>query len=364
ASVAMRAGMAPYRGVLTHGFTVDAKGRKMSKSLGNVIEPQQIMKTLGADVIRLWVAATDYRGEINVSTEILTRIAEAYRRLRNTARFLLANLHDFDPATDCVPAEKMLALDRWIVDRAWLLQQEITKAYDDYLFHVIYQKLHQFCTVEMGSLYLDIIKDRQYTCQTQSLARRSAQTALYHIAEALVRWFAPILSFTADEIWQHLPGKRSESVQLETWYPGLFPLTQNSENLKNLRHLWDTVLEVREAVSKELEKLRVANTIGSSLDAEVDIFCESDLYQQLIAFGKELRFIFITSAAQVQLTEAKSAQAVAHGNFWVEARPSAHPKCVRCWHHCADVGQQPEHPELCGRCVENVQGHGELRHYA
>ncbi|RKZ77493.1 MAG: isoleucine--tRNA ligase [Candidatus Parabeggiatoa sp. nov. 1] len=357
-SVAMRDGAPPYKSVLTHGFTVDAQGRKMSKSMGNVVAPQQVIKTLGADVLRLWVAATDYRSEMSVSQEILKRVADAYRRLRNTARFFLANLHDFNPETDCVAPEDMLALDRWAVDKAFHLQQELIAAYDAYLFHVVYQKLHHFCAVDMGSLYLDIIKDRQYTCQTNSLARRSAQTALYHIVEALVRWFAPILSFTAEDIWRYKPGTRSDSVLLETWYEGLcaFP---NEEITK-----WEKVFVVREAVNKELEKLRVSEAIGSSLDAEVDVYCDNALYAQLTAWDDELRFVFITSYARVQPASAKPEQAVACDGFWLQVKPSEHPKCVRCWHHREDIGTHPEHPELCSRCVENVVDKGEQRRYA
>ena len=358
-SVAMRDGVPPYKTVLTHGFTVDANGRKMSKSLGNVVAPQKVIKSLGADILRLWVAATDYRDEMSVSDEILKRIADAYRRLRNTARFLLANLHDFNPETDCVAPEQMLSLDRWAVNRAFQLQQELIEAYDTYGFHHIYQKLHQFCTVDMGALYLDIIKDRQYTCQTNSLARRSAQTALYHIAEALVRWLAPLLSFTAEDIWRFMPGNRSESVLLETWYQGLF---QSSEEESQK---WETVLKVREAVNRELEKLRVSETIGSSLDAEVDLYCDEALYSLLTSFDDELRFVLITSYARVHSVNEKTDQTVAGGEgFWLEVKPSKHPKCVRCWHHREDIGTHSEHPELCGRCVENVIGEGEQRRYA
>ena len=349
-SVAMNDGAAPYKAVLTHGFTVDAKGRKMSKSLGNVMAPQKVMKNLGADIIRLWVSATDYTGEMTVSDEILKRIADAYRRLRNTSRFLLANLHDFNPATDCVEPENMLAFDRWAMDRACKLQQEIITAYDNYQFHQVYQKLHHFCAVDMGSLYLDVIKDRQYTCQTDSLARRSAQTALYHIVEALVRWLAPILSFTAEDIWQHIPGERGESILLETWYQGL--VASQEETTK-----WDSVFTIREAVSKELEALRNAGTIGSSLDAEVEIYCNETLYKQLSFLGDELRFVLITSSAQIHLSTDTE-------DFELKIKASEHTKCVRCWHHREDVGTNADHPELCGRCVENVTGEGEQRQYA
>jgi isoleucyl-tRNA synthetase len=358
-SVAMRNGSPPYKGVLTHGFTVDEKGRKMSKSLGNVVAPQQVIKELGADVLRLWVAATDYRGEMTVSKEILKRVADAYRRLRNTARFLLANLHDFNPTTDCIAAQDMLAFDRWAVDRAWRLQQEIIQAYDDYLFHLIVQKIHQFCAIDMGSLYLDIIKDRQYTGKTNSLARRSAQTALYHIAEALVRWLTPILSFTAEDIWRYLPGKRGASALLEnSWYNHLFPMPATELSL------WETILVIREAVNKELEKLRIAEVIGSSLDAEVDIYCEEAWLEQIQPLTPELRFIFITSYVRLHRLHEKTDKSVNYDNFWVAVNPSIHSKCIRCWHHREDVGSYAKHPQLCGRCVENVEGEGEARHYA
>lgn len=360
-SVAMRHGKAPYSGVLTHGFTVDAKGRKMSKSLGNVIAPQDVIKNSGADILRLWVAATDYRGEITVSNEILTRIAEAYRRIRNTSRFLLANLAGFDPATDLVPRENMLALDRWAVDKAYHLQHEIIKAYDSYNFHVVYQKVHHFCTVEMGSLYLDIIKDRQYTCQKDSVARRSAQTALFHIIEALSRWLTPILSFTADEIWQYIPGERGKSVLLETWYNGLFPLEENSAVAATT---WDKVWVIREAVSKELEKLRAAEVIGAGLEAEVHLYCDHHTVELLSVIQNELRFVLITSYSHLHLAEQRPEDAVNYEGFWVKAQRCEHKKCIRCWHLREDVGENAEHPELCGRCVENVAGAGEVRLFA
>ncbi len=359
-AVAMR-GAAPYKEVLTHGFTVDASGRKMSKSLGNVVDPQKVIKTLGADILRLWVSATDYRSEMNVSDEILKRIADAYRRLRNTSRFLLANLHDFDPAQHRVKPADMLALDRWAVDRAYHLQQEVIEAYNTYAFHQIYQKVHQFCAVDMGALYLDIIKDRQYTVQTEALSRRSAQTAMYHIIEALARWLSPILSFTADEIWTHIPGQREpQSVFLSTWYEGLFTL-DSTEDMN--ADFWQSVFAVREAVSKELEKLRVAEHIGSSLDAEVDIYCDAPLFKYLNSLGEELRFVLITSEAKVYPLADVPADAIHIDHYALVVKPSAHEKCVRCWHHRADVGDHKEHPELCGRCVDNI-GEGEQRRYA
>ena len=363
ASVAMR-GVAPYKGLLTHGFTVDAQGRKMAKSLGNVVAPQKVINSLGADVLRLWVAATDYRGEMGVSDEILKRMADSYRRMRNTARFLLANLNGFDPALHLLPPERMLALDRWAVDRTRRLQEEILESYDHYLFHLIYQKIHNFCSVDMGSLYLDIIKDRQYTTGRDSIARRSVQTALYHILEAMTRWLAPILSFTAEEIWRNLPGARGPSVFLTTWYTGLFAV--GDEDPFNAAY-WERLIAVREAVSKELEKLRVAGGIGSGLDAEVDLYGDGGLAADLGRIGDELRFFLITSYARLHPLAARPADAVeiqANGQpLAIRVLPTVHTKCVRCWHHREDVGRNAEHPELCERCVENAFGAGEERRF-
>ncbi len=363
-SVAMR-GLPPYKGVLTHGFTVDAKGQKMSKSKGNVVAPQKVVDTLGADILRLWVAATDYRGEMTVSDEILKRTSDAYRRIRNTARFLLANLHDFDPGLHLLAPAYMLALDRWLVARTHQLQEEITAAYERYEFHLIYQKIHNFCSVDLGSFYLDVIKDRQYTTQQNSIPRRSAQSAMYHAVEAMTRWLAPVLSFTAEEIWGHIPGERGESVFLETWYP--LPPLPEEESLDLA--FWQQVMAVRDAVAKELERLRVAGGIGSSLDAEVDLYCGREIHDLLERIGDELRFVFITSAARVHLVETPPDDAIhftlpSRDEIWVAVAPSVHPKCVRCWHHREDVGSHPEHPELCGRCVENVAGEGERREFA
>ncbi len=360
-SVAMQ-GQAPYRACLTHGFTVDAQGRKMSKSLGNVVSPQQVLKTLGADIIRLWVAATDYRSEMTVSDEILKRTADAYRRMRNTLRFLLANLNGFDPALNQVPHSDMLALDQWIVDRALQLQEEIRQAYADYNFHIVYQKVLNFCVADLGGFYLDVIKDRQYTMPADSLGRRSCQTAMQHVAEAMVRWLAPVMSFTADEVWGHMPGERSESVFLETWYTDLQPMP----DAERARGFWTRVMQVRSAVARQLEGMRKAGEIGASLDAEVTLYCAPDLAAELARLDGELRFVLITSEARVRPLEARpdSAQACDIEGLYIEAAASAHPKCVRCWHHRADVGADPDHPELCGRCVENVVGGGEPRRFA
>ena len=364
ASVAMR-GIAPYKGLLTHGFTVDAQGRKMSKSMGNVVAPQKVVNSLGADVLRLWVAATDYRAEMGVSDEILKRMADSYRRMRNTARFLLANLNGFDPTQHLLPPEQMLALDRWAVDRTRRLQAEILEAYDQYQFHLIYQKVHNFCSMDLGSLYLDILKDRQYTTGRDSIARRSAQTAMQHILEAMTRWLAPILSFTAEELWRNLPGERGPSVFLTTWYEGLFEVSD--EEMLNAAY-WDRLIAVREAVSKELEKLRVAGGIGSGLDAEVDLYSDGELAADLGRIGDELRFFLITSYARIQPLATKPGDAVEiqiNGQtLAIRVLPSAHAKCVRCWHHREDVGRNADHPELCGRCVANAFGAGEQRRFA
>ncbi len=363
-SVAMN-GCAPYKQVLTHGFTVDEKGRKMSKSLGNGIEPQNVINKLGADIIRLWVASTDYRGEMSVSDEILKRTADAYRRLRNTARFLLSNLTGFEPAEHMVAAGDMLALDRWAVDLTRRYQDEISQAYEDYNFHYAYQRIHHFCAIEMGSNYLDIIKDRQYTTQSDSLARRSAQTAMFHIIEAMTRWMAPILTFTAEEIWQFIPGERSQSPFLETWYDNLLSL-DDSDLLS--AEQWQQVATVRTAISQNLEGLRSEGLIGSSLDAEVTLYCDEELLTLFNAFENELRFVLITSAAQIKPLSEKLDQAIntdIKGNeLWLLSQPSPHEKCVRCWHKRKDIGTDSSHPELCGRCVENVAGNGEIRKFA
>ena len=356
-------GHAPYKELLTHGFVVDENGRKMSKSLGNVVAPQEVNDSLGADILRLWVSSTDYSGEMAVSKVILQRSADSYRRIRNTARFLLANLSGFDPAQHVLPAEDMLALDRWAVDRALLLQREIEEAYDSYRFWNVYQKVHNFCVQELGGFYLDIIKDRQYTTAADSVARRSCQTALFHIAEALVRWIAPVLAFTADELWQYLPGERNESVMLNGWYQGLSELPQD---LELSREFWERVMAVKVAVNKEMEGLRAAKAIGGNLQAEVTLYGEDGLIADLGKLGNELRFVLITSTASLAPLSSAPADAVETevAGLKLKIVKSAHPKCGRCWHHREDVGVNPAHPEICGRCVDNIEGAGEVRHYA
>ena len=362
ASTAMH-DVAPYKAVLTHGFTVDKNGEKMSKSKGNVIPPQAVMKNLGADVLRLWIASSDYRSEMRVSDEILERTSDGYRRLRNTARFLLSSINDFNPAQDLVATEDLLALDRWLLDRAFNLQEEVKAAYETYQFQQIFQKVHHFCVIDLGGFYLDIVKDRQYTAKTNGLARRSAQTAMYHVIEALTRWLAPIISYTADEIWQYIPGERSESVFLETWYPGLVAL-DDSATLN--RDFWQKIMSVRTAVSKELEKSRAKGDIGSSLNAELELYGNAEYLSALSQLSGELQFIFITSTATVKSEQEAPADAIQTevDGLKLKVLVSEQHKCVRCWHQRPDVGVHAEHPELCGRCVENIVGEGEHRHYA
>ena len=362
-------GVAPYKQVLTHGFTVDAKGMKMSKSVGNVIAPQKINDTLGADILRLWVAATDYSGELSISDEILKRTADSYRRIRNTMRFLLANMNGFDPIQNLVDKDDLLTLDRWVVAETLKLQNELKELYLTYQYHTAVQKIHKFCSETLGGFYLDIIKDRQYTTQKDSLARRSCQTAMYHIVEAMTRWIAPILSFTADEVWENIPGEHADmGVFTATWYPHLFGY--QSENVD--ADLWSKLLVIREQSSAVLEKLRKDGKIGSSLDAELVVYCDEELINALEVVSDELRFILITSEITLakledvpEGCEIKTLSDDANsGQFAIEANASGHVKCVRCWHHRADVGTHVEHPELCGRCVENVSGSGEERLYA
>tara|TARA_R110000850_G_scaffold91742_4_gene194508 strand:- start:4718 stop:7531 length:2814 start_codon:yes stop_codon:yes gene_type:complete len=352
---------APYRAVLTHGFTVDEQGRKMSKSMGNVVAPQQVTKTLGADVLRLWVAASDYSGEIAVSDNLLKRIADAYRRIRNTARFLLGNLDGFDPATDMVGIEDMVAIDRWSVTQADTLQQSLRKAYQECAFHVVYQKLHNYCVVDLGGGYLDILKDRLYTTGATSLPRRSAQTAMWHILEALERWIAPILSFTADEIWQLMPGKAGSTIFAQPWHRLPQITTVDKVN-------WAQLIAVRESVRKVLEGLRGDGKIGSGLNAKLHLYAEGSTLDALQLLGDELRFWFITSEASVssldQAPEAAQSFKLESGDtLRVFAEASDAEKCARCWHQRPDVGTSTEHPTLCGRCVVNVAGDGEERRY-
>ncbi|RUO18302.1 isoleucine--tRNA ligase [Aliidiomarina iranensis] len=358
-------GKAPYKQVLTHGFTVDQHGRKMSKSLGNVVSPQDVMNKLGGDILRLWVASNDYTAEMTVSDEILKRSADAYRRIRNTARFLLANIKGFNPAEHQVPVAEMVELDRWIVARAQALQSEIRDAYDNYQFLAVVQKLMHFCSIELGSFYLDIIKDRQYTAKADSVAQRSCQTALWHIVEALVRWIAPICSFTAQELWELMPapvnGNREKYVFTAEWY-GDWP-AQTQGKISDAQ--WQQLLEVRDAVNGALEQARRDDVIGGALQAEVTLYVDETLEQALSVLGNELRFVLLTSSVILApLATAGDARTTDLANLKVAVARTSHNKCGRCWHHTADVGSNAEHPELCGRCVSNVDGAGETREFA
>ena len=358
-SVAMH-GRAPYRGVLTHGFTVDENGRKMSKSLGNILAPQKLTSTLGADVIRLWVAATDYANEMSVSEEIFKRIGDSYRRMRNTLRFLLGNLHGFDPKEHAVAFDDLVAIDQWVISKTFALQNDVVTAYRNYEFHKIYQEIHNFCVVELGGFYLDIIKDRLYTTGANSAPRRSAQTAVNHVAQAMVRWLAPILSFTAEEAWGYLPGIPNESVFFNTWHQ--FPA--GAERILPVD--WPSFIALKADVARELERLRGLGSIGSSLEAAVTVFVPEALAPHFEKMHDELRFLLITGQAEVATTAAIPASAVkaTQEDVWIEVKPSSHLKCVRCYQLRSDVGSNPQHPEICERCVLNVEGPGEERRFA
>ncbi len=344
-------GRAPYNELLTHGFVVDQNGRKMSKSLGNVVAPQKVCDTLGADILRLWVAATDYSGELALSDEILKRVADTYRRMRNTLRFLIANTADFDASKDLVAADQLSELDRYALALTRKLVRECRDAYARYEFHAVTQKIQVFCSEDLGGFYLDVLKDRLYTCGATSPARRSAQTALHHILQTLVRMLAPILSFTCEEIWATLyPGKTVDesSVLFETWdyvVPG---------EDGNLLETWQTLREVRGSVTKSIESLREQGTVGSSLQANVVISAPEPLAAALLRLGDDLKFVFITSRVEVKPGSELN----------VEVSPSAHQKCERCWHYRADVGGNAAHPSICGRCISNLYGDGEQRVYA
>ena len=355
-------GHAPYQGLLTHGFAVDAKGRKMSKSIGNVIAPQQVMDKMGADVLRLWIAASDYTKELTVSDEILKRTSDAYRRMRNTARFMLANLSGFDPSSHQIATDDLVALDRWILARASELQNQIAEHYRRHEFSSVYQLAHNFCVNELGGFYLDIVKDRQYTCQADGHPRRSAQTALYHLIEGFSRWIAPILSFTAQEIWAEIPGDRDEFVFTQTWHAGL--AVDYAADLDN--DFWNQVLAARTVVNQAIEAARNEKIVGGSLEANITIFADAKVTAVLTALGEELRFTTLTSS--VTLADIAKADAQAHrneaGTIAVSVSASAHTKCERCWHRVPDVGTDPTHPDICGRCVSNISGEGETRQFA
>ena len=339
---------APYRGLLTHGFATDGQGRKMSKSLGNTVEPQTITTKLGAEIVRLWVASTDYSGDLNIDDRILARVVDAYRRIRNTVRFLLANTSDFDPATDLVADAELLEIDRYALSRAAELQAEILKHYAVYEFHPVVSKLQVYCSEDLGAFYLDVLKDRLYTTAPKSLARRSAQTALWKITNAMLRWMAPFLSFTAEEAWTQFAGGASQgSIFFET-YADLG--TPDAELLAK----WAAVRAVREAVNKEIETVRTAGAVGASLQATVAITAPQADFELLVSLGDDLKFVLITSAVTLAAGDALT----------VTVTPSTAPKCERCWHYRDDVGANPAHPTICGRCDSNLHGEGEARHCA
>ncbi|GAB1261390.1 isoleucine--tRNA ligase [Aurantivibrio plasticivorans] len=353
-------GEPPYKQVMTYGFTVDADGRKMSKSLGNVILPGEVINKLGADVLRLWVASTDCSSEMNVSNEILNRSSDSYRRIRNTARYLLSNINGFEPENDAVDFDEMLALDRWLVDRAAQLQDEIIALYDKYQFHTIYQRLHNFCVVDLSSFYLDIVRDRQYTTKSDSLARRSVQTAIYHVAEAFVRWITPILSFTADEIWQLLPGDRSQSVFAARWHE----LARLPSGDTFGADYWQRFMTAKDAVNKQIEAVRKAGDVGSSLECDITLYADEHTHALFSQLGDELRFALLTSSVELlPLDDGAQGEATDLSGLRVSIAKTPNEKCERCWHYLPEVGKLDAHPTLCQRCVDNIDGAGETRHF-
>lgn len=349
---------APYRAVLIHGFTVDGEGKKLSKSKGNYVELNTLIGQQGADILRLWVSSTDYRYEVSISPEILQRTADAYRRIRNTARFLLSNLFDYDHQQHAVSVDQLVELDAYILHKAQQLQTEIAEAYDTYQFHMVYQKLLHFCAIDLGSFYLDIIKDRQYTCPTESLARRSCQTAMYHIVKALCLWLAPILSFTAEEIWQYIPGHAEKTIFVEQWY-------QDWPNVSRINEdKWQKLQVIRDEVNKALEIKRQAGVIGSGLAAKITLYVEPNELSWLQAFADELKFFFITSHCDIESKEHVSAEGLFQNedqSIWIDVQASEHEKCERCWHRHETVGKSDVHPSLCLRCEGNISGQSEHR---
>ena len=353
----------PFKQVLTHGYTLDGQGRKMSKSIGNVISPQDIIKTLGADILRLWVASTDYRSDVSVSDDILKQTSDKYRRIRNTARYLLSNLHGFDPKEGMLEFESMIALDKWAIAKADEVQKEVISAYKNYQFHNVVQLVHHFCSIDMGSFYLDVTKDRVYTSKSDGVSRKSAQTAMYHIVRAMVAWITPILSYTADEIMEAIPGCNEINTFTEKWYSGLIPL-QNDSSM-DIKY-WEDILVFRDSVNKVIEQERISGNLGSSLEADIVIYAETDLYNKLKILGDELRFILICSSTILHQMNSATEDAVVTDNegLKVIVKASRFEKCERCWHRREDIGQNSDFPDICGRCVENIQSEsGEIRKY-
>jgi len=345
-------GRAPFKALLTHGFVVDGSGHKMSKSKGNVTAPQKIFDTLGADILRLWTAATDYSGELTISDEILKRVVESYRRIRNTLRFLLANIADFDPQRHTLPVNRWLEIDRYALAMVNALQVEVRQDYARYEFHLIAQKLQSFCSEDLGGFYLDILKDRLYTAGANSDARRSAQNALYHVTHSLVRLIAPILSFTAEEAWEVLSAKDDCSVFVGEWHD-----LPDAQLDGDAIAAWLKITAWRAKVNKQLEEARAAGLIGSALAAEVDVYVAGADYEVLARLGDDLRLVLITSRATVHRVATEAGQ-------HIDVSASLHDKCERCWHYREDVGADAQHATLCGRCVSNLFGSGEARRYA
>jgi len=347
----MTDGRAPYDALLTHGFVVDGEGKKMSKSKGNVIVPQQVMGELGADILRLWVASTDYSGELSISKEILKRVVESYRRIRNTLRFLLANISDFDPAKHALPVAEWLEIDRYALEITRGLQEKAAAGYDRYEFHTVVKELTAFCSEDLGAFYLDILKDRLYTAGADSRARRSAQNALWHITATLVKLLSPVLSFTAEEAWQVFRNGSENSIFEEEWHR----LPEQGFDAA-LAVAWQEVRTVRDQANKKIEELRAQGSVGSSLQAELDIRAAGKTGEALQRLGEDLRFVLITSSVRVSQQTGP--------DVVIEVRPSGHAKCERCWHYRADVGHDAQHPDLCGRCTANLYGAGEPRSFA
>ena len=356
-SASMLDRQAPYKALLTHGFVVDGEGRKMSKSLGNGVDPQTIFNTLGADILRLWVASSDYSGEITISDEILKRVTESYRRIRNTLRFLLANTSDFNAATDLMPVSQLLEIDRYAIATTAALQSDILAHYDAFEFHPVIAKLQTFCSEDLGGFYLDILKDRLYTSATNSAARRSAQTALWHITQSLLRLMAPTLSFTAEEAWSFFASKQAFADSQETIFTQLFYTLPEVADAKNLLAKYAELRTIRTDVTKQLEEVRVSGHIGASLQADLTIRATAAKYTLLTSLADDLKFIFITSSAKVEQVDSTEQEAIL-------VSASTHKKCERCWHYRADVGTHAEHPGLCGRCVKNLFENGEDRQFA
>lgn len=378
-------GRTPYKALLTHGFVVDGEGKKMSKSLGNVLAPQKISDSLGADILRLWVASTDYSGELSISDEILKRVTEAYRRIRNTLRFLLANTSDFDVKKDAVAIDELFEIDRYAIARMTELQSEVLAHYEIFEFHPVVAKLQGYCSEDLGGFYLDILKDRLYTGGVDSKARRSAQTALWHITQSLLRIAAPILSFTAEEVWKAFASEDAYAASAETIFTQTYYMLPDLKNAVELLDKWNVLRTIRGTVMKELEDVRVSGKIGSSLQAEVDIYADGRFHEYLASLGDDLKFVLIVSrcslhnladsqakarfdALNLPLTAEQSRPGEEKDGtpslLALYVKPSEHGKCERCWHYRADIGTHADHPEICGRCVSNLFGTGEERDFA